>query len=123
MRVSVTIPSVAFLTLFVGCTLFLPKETRYLQAATDHATSAEVKQELGAPMLTSAAATGERIWVYQARQEDPGYGWTSKGLWCDEYVLTFDRADVLRRWVHKSYLHGGERMPTYCVPGGFQAKS
>jgi hypothetical protein len=121
MRCSIVISLTAVLVLFAGCTLFVPKETQYLQTAKDHATVTEVKQTLGVPMIAATTATGEHILVYQSREEDPGYGWTSKGLWCDEYVLTFDRSDILRRWTHKSHLHGGERMPIYCVPGGYQA--
>ncbi len=121
MRCSLVICLSAVLGPFIGCTLFVPTETLYLQAAQDHATAAEVKQKLGVPRVTTTTATGEHVLVYQSREEDPGYGWTSKGLWCDEYVLTFDRSDILRRWTHKSHLHGGERMPLYCVPGGYQA--
>ncbi|MBI5776119.1 MAG: hypothetical protein HY444_01910 [Nitrospirae bacterium] len=113
----------SLLVLIQGCSLFIPKETLYLRSAQDRATQEEVRQRLGQPMLTSATQAGETVWVYEVRQEDPGSRWTSTGLWCDEYVLTFDNQSVLRRWTHKSQFHGGERMPTYCVRGGYQAKS
>ncbi|MEK7293547.1 MAG: hypothetical protein AAB049_01105 [Nitrospirota bacterium] len=113
----------SLLVLIQGCSLFIPKETLYLRSAQDRATQEEVRQRLGQPMLTSATQAGEMVWVYEVRQEDPGSRWTSTGLWCDEYVLTFDNQSVLRRWTHKSQFHGGERMPTYCVRGGYQAKS
>jgi outer membrane protein assembly factor BamE (lipoprotein component of BamABCDE complex) len=113
----------SLLVLIQGCSLFIPKETLYLRSAQDRATQEEVRQRLGQPMLTSATQAGEMVWVYEVRQEDPGSRWTSTGLWCDEYVLTFDNQSVLRRWTHKSQFHGGERMPTYCVRGGYQEKS
>lgn len=113
----------SLLVLIQGCSLFIPKETRYLKTAQDRATQEEVRQRLGQPMLTSATQAGEMVWVYEVRQEDPGSRWTSAGLWCDEYVLTFDNQSVLRRWTHKSQFHGGETMPTYCVTGGFKPAS
>jgi hypothetical protein len=58
------------------------------------------------------------VWVYQIREQDPGNRWTFTGLWCDEYLLTFDDQAILRHWSHRSEFHGGELMPTYCVAGG-----
>jgi hypothetical protein len=121
-----TLISVPFLSLFimaVGCALFVPKETRYLQSAQDHATQEEIQQQLGSPALTGSSERGEVVWVYRVRQQDPGSRWTSTGLWCDEYVLTFDQQAILRRWTHRSQFHGGELMPTYCVTGGYSSKS
>jgi hypothetical protein len=121
-----TLVAVLFLSLFimaVGCALFVPKETRYLQSAQDHATQEEIQQQLGSPALTGSSERGEVVWVYRVRQEDPGSRWTSTGLWCDEYVLTFDQQAILRRWTHRSEFHGGELMPTYCVTGGYSSKS
>lgn len=106
-----------------GCMLFVPQETRFLQAVQGRATQDEVRQRLGAPAVMASAPTGESIWVYRVREEEPGNRWTSTGLWCDEYVLTFDRQAVLQRWTHKSQFHGGELMPPYCVAGGYQPQS
>lgn len=106
---------------FAGCMLFVPRETRYLQSAQDHATQAEVKQRLGEPTLTPPSQGGARRWVYHVREEDPGSRWSWTGMWCDEYVLTFDQGGVLRGWTHQSEFHAGERMPQYCVPGGYPA--
>lgn len=103
----------------IGCAIFTAKETRYLQSAEHRATQDQVRQELGAPAVISSNESGETVWVYQVREEEPGSRWTSSGLWCDEYVLTFDRQAVLRHWTHRSHFHGGERMPTYCVPSGY----
>jgi len=114
---------VTLTVIVTGCMLFVPKEAWYLRSATDHATQEEVRQQLGQPKLTTAMPTGESVWLYEVREEEPGSRWTSTGLWCAEYVLTFDNRGVLRRWTHKAEFHGGERMPTYCVPGGYQSKS
>lgn len=121
--------AVAFLVLIcmailsLGCALFIPKETRYLRSAEHRATQDQVRQELGVPAVISSNDSGEAVWVYQVREEEPGSRWTSSGLWCDEYVLTFDRDRVLRQWTHRSEFHGGERMPLYCVTGGYQSES
>src|SRR5262245_20921132 len=112
-----------FLGLAIGCSVFIPRETLYLKSAVDHATPDEVRQQLGSPALTASNEKGEAVWVYQVREEQPGNRWTSAGLWCDEYVLTFDQQTVLRQWTHRSEFHGGELMPTYCVTEGYPSKS
>jgi len=103
-----------------GCMLFVAKETLYLKSAQDRATQQEVSQRLGKPWWTSTSPAGEPVWIYEVREEEPGSRWTSIGMWCDEYVLTFDKQGILRRWTHKSQLHGGELMPMYCVKDGFK---
>jgi|SRR5215831_4624637 len=118
--------SVPLLTLFImlmGCAVFVPKETLYLKSAQDHATQEEVRRQLGAPALTASNEKGGVIWVYQVREQQSGSRWRAPGLWCDEYVLTFDEQTILRQWTHRSEFHGGELMPTYCVTGGFGSKS
>jgi len=106
--------------ILAGCSLFVPKETRYLKSAQHHATQTEVQQALGPPAVKATSRTGEAVWVYEVLEEQPGSRWTSTGMWCDEYVLTFDQSGVLRQWTHKSELHGGELMPTYCVWDGYR---
>jgi hypothetical protein len=101
-----------------GCALLQAEETRYLQTAQNHATQDEVVQQLGRPLLVTVDPHGSAVWVYQIREQDPGNRWTFTGLWCDEYLLTFDDQAILRHWSHKSEFHGGELMPTYCVAGG-----
>jgi hypothetical protein len=103
-----------------GCMLFIDPESRYLKTARDRATQEEVRQRLGAPWWVGKTAAGETLWVYEIREEDPGSRWTSTGMWCDEYVLTFDTQGILRGWSHQSQLHGGELMPMYCVKDGFK---
>lgn len=102
--------------MLTGCSLFVPKETRYLQSAQNQATQEEVQQQLGAPKLMRTTPAGESRWVYEVREIEPGAQntWATAGSWCDEYTLTFDKTGVLRQWTHKSYFHGGELMPVSC---------
>jgi hypothetical protein len=123
MKTAAGVSLIILSTVSTACTLFVPSETLYLQSARDRATQHEVEERLGPPALTASNEKGEAVWVYRVREEEPGSRWTSTGLWCDEYVLTFDREAVLRQWTHRSQFHGGERMPTYCVTGGFSSKS
>ncbi len=108
--------------MMLGCALFIPKETRYLEGVQGRATQDEVRQQLGAPKFTETQAEAT-IWVYQVRKHQPGDRVVVAGAWCDEYVLTFDDRAVLQRWTHRSYFHGGEVMPTYCVTDGFKPAS
>ena len=102
-----------------GCAVFEANETRFLSHAQDRATQEEVQQSLGSPKLTKTAASGKLVWVYQIYDWQSGNRITAPGTWCDEYILTFDHERVLRRWTHKTYFHGGEAFPTYCVPDRF----
>ena len=107
-----------------GCMLFVAKETLYLQAAQDRATQPAVRERLGVPWQTASTLGGETVWVYAVWEEHPGSLWNSTDImWCDEYVLTFNHQGVLRRWTHKSQLHGGKLRPTYCVDNGFKPVS
>jgi hypothetical protein len=121
MKHLLAVPLLSLMVLATACSLFIPKETRYLKSAQGRATQQDVRQELGPPALVSSDQAGDSVWVYRVREEEPGNRWTSTGLWCDEYVLTFDRQSVLRSWTHKSQFHGGELMPTYCVPNGMRS--
>ena len=112
--------SLLVIGMLAACTLFQAKETRYLQSAQGRADQEEVARTLGDPLMIIGRG-GDTVWIYQFREQDPGNRWTSTGLWCDEYVLTFDDHSILRRWTHKSQFHGGELMPNYCVPGGIKA--
>ena len=105
-----------------GCSVLIPKETRYLESAQDRATQEDVRKKLGEPKFKATAVSGEPIWVYQIMWQDPSNqnSWGAPGTWCDEYVLTFDRQGILRNWTHKSEGHGGELSPTYCVTDGFK---
>ena len=102
-----------------GCSALISKETLYLRTAQDLATQEEIRERLGAPRTETATPAGESQWVYEVREVEPGAQntWATAGSWCDEYVLTFDRQGILRRWTHKSYFHGGETMPIRCDSG------
>jgi hypothetical protein len=112
------IPVIAcsIISLLIGCAVFVPKETVYLNSAVDRATRDEVRQQLGEPHSMSSAQTGEALWLYEIRELEPGSqsSWSTAGSWCDEYRLVFDQGGVLRQWTHHSYFHGGEVMPVSC---------
>ena len=116
---------IGLILLHTGCALIESKEVVYLKSAQDHATQDEVRQQLGTPKFAATSPAGEPILVYQVLTEDPGTQnqWGTPGTWCDEYVLTFDKQGVLRRWTKKTEGHGGELMPKYCVTGGFKPAS
>jgi outer membrane protein assembly factor BamE (lipoprotein component of BamABCDE complex) len=103
----------------MGCVLLQDTESRYLRDAQDRATTDQVRHVLGEPSQARRTSSGETVWFYEVREEEPGSQntWASVGSWCDTYELTFDAQGVLRRWVHKSYVHGGELMPIQCDAG------
>ncbi|TKB80956.1 MAG: hypothetical protein E8D45_02100 [Nitrospira sp.] len=106
-----------------GCSLLISNETTFLESGQDRATQQEVRSQWGDPAATAAKDEGTSVWVYRVRTEQPGNRMTAPGTWCDEFVLTFDRTSVLRRWTRQSYYHAGELMPQSCVPEGFQSGS
>ncbi len=125
MKAFTRIALVMLALLGIGCALFVPKETIYLESAQDRATQEEVRQRLGPPHLMASTKAGEPVWVYQVLQTEMSNqnSWGAPGTWCDEYVLTFDKQGILRNWTHKSEGHGGELSPAYCVTGGFKPAS
>lgn len=92
-------------------------QTRVLRAAVNHETQAVVAQHLGRPDEVWPLADGETLWSYRADQNlwaywheggangSPG-GLTVEGPGltvlpsapCTEYVLRFDREQILRAW-------------------------
>jgi outer membrane protein assembly factor BamE (lipoprotein component of BamABCDE complex) len=100
-----------------GCTLFLPQEEAYLKSVRDHATQDEVREHLGPPTRVPALSNGIETWIYEIRYEQPGNYLAPTGMWCDEYLLSFDNGKVLRNYTKRSEFHGGELMPTTCVTG------
>ncbi len=122
MKIVRQVPLVCMTVAVFGCGLFVPKETRYLISARNHASQEQVRENLGPPVETKVTSTGDAVWVYHVRQLQPGNYLSAPGDWCDEYALVFDQQGVLRDWGHRSYFHGGEVMPTYCVPDGYSAK-
>ena len=116
-----TFPTTCFLCaafLLTGCALFGDSKASFLKSAEGRATQQQIEQEWGPPVAMASGPTGESRWVYEVREEEPGSRWSSSGLWCDQYVLMFDRDRVLRGWTHRTHFHGGERMPAFCVPEG-----
>jgi hypothetical protein len=104
----------------VACSVFVPMDT-YLQSRVDRATETEIKEQMGSPIRKVTTGAGESQWVYQTRTVQAGDRTASVGTWCDEYVLTFDRQAVLRRWTHEAQLYGGELLPS-CDLGGAVVK-
>jgi len=104
-----------------GCGLLTSKEVTYLQSVENQATQEDVRQRLGPPQLVVPRDSGKAVWIYEIPELEPGgqSTWSTKGSWCDEYVLTFDAGGILRGWAHKSQFHGGELMPLVCVRDGF----
>ena len=98
-------------------------DTAYLREAQDRVTQEEIRQRWGEPKTVSSAEDGGSAWVYEKREQQAGNRFTMPGMWCDEYVLRFDRERVLREWSHRSYFHGGELMPKVCVPDAGSPRS
>ena len=107
----------AVLCMTAGCSLLIPKESRYLKTAEDRATGGEVQQKLGAPTERISMPTGEALWRYEVLEEQPTHRGTPTGFWCDDYRLTFDASGGLRHWTHRSFYHGGELRPEPCHAG------
>ncbi len=121
MKVLIQTAALSLVLVAMGCGLFLAKETVYLKSAQDRATMQEVQQHLGKPRFVASSGAGEKVWVYQVRELEKGGNDSSTmaGSWCDEYVLTFDKQGILRRWTHQSQKHRTTR-PTFCVTDGFE---
>lgn len=107
----------ALLCVTAGCSLFIPKESRYLKVAQGQATSEEVQRQLGTPIERTSVPTGEALWRYEVLEEQPTHRGTPTGFWCDDYRLTFDASGVLRHWTHRSFFHAGELRPEPCDAG------
>jgi len=105
-----------------ACSHLQTKEGAYLDSVKGQATQAEVRQALGAPKAVRKSAEGEGVWVYEFREQQSGNRYTPPGTWCEEYLLTFDDKAVLQKWKQVSHFHGGELMPTECIPGIEQPK-
>lgn len=118
---SLGILTIAFLT--TTCSYFQNKEAAYLDSVKGRATQAEVRQELGAPQAVRHVEGGNTQWVYEVREQQSGNRFTSPGMWCEQYLLTFDDKTVLTGWKHLSHFHGGELMPAECIPEAEAAKS
>jgi hypothetical protein len=99
-----------------GCSHFQNRQALYLDSVKGRATQAEVRQELGPPDATRQDGDGQTIWVYEVREQQAGNRFAAPGMWCEEYLLTFDDKAVFQRWRQLSHFHGGELMPKDCMP-------
>ncbi len=100
-----------------ACSHFQTKEAAYLDSVKGRGTQTEVRQALGAPTAARQAEGGETVWVYDVMEQQSGNRFTAPGVWCEQYLLTFDDKAVFQSWKQLSHFHGGELMPTVCIPG------
>ena len=108
--------------LATACSHFQTKEGAYLDSVKGRGTEAEVRQVLGAPQAIRQTEGGETIWIYELREQQSGNRFTAPGIWCEQYLLTFDNKAIFQGWRQLSHFHGGELMPTECIPGTEQPK-
>jgi hypothetical protein len=83
-------------------------QARDFQQAVDHLSQAEVVERWGLPESVVAGTEGQTLWIYTARfhvWQQPGGivvshpGWVVPGgERCTQYLLIFDRMQVLRGW-------------------------
>ena len=107
----------AICSVAAACSHFQTKEAAYLDSVKGRGTQTEVQQALGAPTTVRQADRGETVWVYEVMEQQSGNRFTAPGVWCEQYLLTFDDKEVLLYWRQLTHFHGGELMPTYCIPG------
>ena len=112
-----TIGILAILAVLGACSHFQTREAAYLDSVKGRGTQAEVRKELGEPKAIRPSDGGETVWVYELMEQQSGNRFTSPGIWCEQYLLTFDDQGVFQRWRQLSHFHGGELMPTICMPG------
>jgi len=82
----------------ISCSRTTPWRVTYLEEVTNKATQDEVTRRLGPPHRTTVLENGNLLWQYEHRgawQHASGRG----GTWCIEYLLTFDRQKILRKWI------------------------
>lgn len=89
-----------------------------LNDAVGQATQEQLRQRWGDPTTMRPQPDGGARWTYERRETQPGNRYAAPGMWCEAYVLTFDRQTILRDWTHASHFHAGELMPQECVPSG-----
>ena len=83
-------------------------QARDFQQAVDHLSQTEVLARWGLPQAVVAGTEGETLWIYTVRAHvwaQPGGlvvthpGWiVPGGEHCTQYLLRFDRMQVLRGW-------------------------
>ena len=123
MKINWSVGVLAIPILVTGCSHFQIRPAAYLDSAKGWATQAQVRQELGAPKTIRQADDGKTVWIYELHEQQSGNRLTTPGMWCEQYLLTFDEKAVLEKWRQLSHFHGGELMPTECIPGTEPATS
>jgi hypothetical protein len=86
-------------------------QAKYLKAAANHATMADVENHLGRPHATWDLQTAETLWTYQSGVSSGtapdgitvvGPGWViGRRVDCTQYILLFDQQKVLRAWMQR----------------------
>lgn len=102
--------------LAAACSHLQTREAAYLDSVKGRGTQAEVRQELGDPKAIRPSDGGQTVWVYEVVEQQSGNRFTAPGVWCQQYLLTFDDKAVFQRWRQLSHFHGGELMPKECIP-------
>lgn len=80
-----------------------PVPDRYLVKETGHATMDAIRAELGPPDYHKDLPDGGAEWVYAVKWSTATFMTYAShdAEVCYEYTLTFDREQVLRKWVRK----------------------
>jgi uncharacterized lipoprotein len=77
----------ALMLMILTLTACASQQERYLKQNVNQANQDAVAKRLGPPSHAQELTTGETVWSYESRNGD-----------CKAYILTFDRAKVLRDW-------------------------
>lgn len=117
-----TITAITVSALLGACSHFQTREAAYLDSVKGRGTQTEVRKALGDPKAIRPSEGGESLWVYEVMEQQSGNRFTAPGMWCEQYLLSFDDKAVLQRWRQLSHFHGGELMPKECIPGLEPAK-
>jgi outer membrane protein assembly factor BamE (lipoprotein component of BamABCDE complex) len=118
-----TITAIIVSALLGACSHFQTREAAYLDSVKGRGTQTEVRTALGDPKAIRPSEGGESVWVYEVMEQQSGNRFTAPGIWCEQYLLTFDDKTVLQRWRQLSHFHGGELMPKECIPGAGSPQS
>lgn len=92
---------IASLTLSLAACM--PSQYEYLGQANGHATQEEVKERLGEPHQTKTLQDQTQVWTYRYEVSSfPGIrGDMRGGAPCMDYILRFDRKQVLNYWTRQ----------------------
>jgi hypothetical protein len=92
------------MVLVSACAASEPWPAHYLSAGIDRLTQDEIKAQLGPADETHSLPDGAMEWHYhysRGRSMVGAHGTmgSSASLECEEYILTFNQAGVLRDWI------------------------